>query len=91
MSVTADNCHHRLLTNMSKGETELKRNFHCTICAKSDLSISCLTVLSWLNRLVHVHEMLVLIASVSNGVSGKLSCVCSLVRASSARINKEVM
>ena len=45
-----------LSTPVSKGRDKMKRRFHCPICAHSGLSLRCLTVLSWIYRLVDLYK-----------------------------------
>ena len=76
-----------LSTHVSKGRDKMKRRFHCPICAHSGLSLHCLTVLSWLYRLVDLLEILILISWAHSDGSYEDSFMCSLARAFAVRIN----
>ena len=76
-----------LSTHVSKGRDKMKRRFHCPICAHSGLSLHCLTVLSWLYRLVDLQEILILISWAHSDGSDEDPFMCSLARAFAVRIN----
>ena len=76
-----------LSTHVSKGRDKLKRRFHCPICAHSGLSLRCLTVLSWLYRLVVLQEILKLISWAHSDGSDEHPFMRSLARAFAVRIN----
>ena len=73
-------------THVSKGKDKMKRRFHCPICAHSGLSLRCLTVLSWLYRLVDLQEILILISWAHSDGSNKNPFMSSLARAFAVRI-----
>ena len=76
-----------LSTHVSKGRDKMKRRFHCPICAHSGLSLRCLTVLSWLYRLVDLQEILILISWAHSDGSDEHPFMRSLARAFAVRIN----
>ena len=76
-----------LSTHVSKGRDKMKRRFHCPICAHSGLSLRCLTILSWLYRLVDLQEILILVSWAHSDGSDEHPFMRSFAIAFAVRMN----